>query len=127
VIINNGEIVMAKSKCSPAYLWVHLSDMERAIWGSAYAVSKGKAGVRAREADRLVRDLRSVEQARKGDLGPEYEAARAGHAIEFQDFEVWYRVQLLIRHGHKFRYRGPTAEQTAVAYEAYRRGTADFY
>lgn len=118
---------MAKSKCSPAYLWVHLSDMERVIWGAAYATSKGTASVRSRAADRLVRNLREVEQVRKGDLGPEHEAARAGHVIEYQDFEVWYRVQMLIRHGHEFRYRNPTAEQTAVAFEAYQRGTTDFY
>ncbi len=118
---------MTRSKCSPAYLWVQLSDMERVIWGAVYAISNGTADSRARKADRLVRDLRMLERDRKGDLGPEHEAARAGHMIEFQDFETWYRVQLLIRRGHEFRYKGPSIEQTAMAYESYRRGMADFY
>jgi hypothetical protein len=110
---------------SPAYLWVQLSSMEKAIWAGAYANSKRSASERARVADRTVQSLRALEERREGEIGPEYEAARTTTMLEFPEFEAWYRVQLRITKGSSAQ--ALSKDQCLKAFERYQMGLGDFY
>jgi hypothetical protein len=99
--------------------------MEKAIWASAYASSKGAAATRAGIADRTVRSLQKLESRREGESGPEYEVARSAVMLEMPEFESWYRVQMKIAK-HPWA-RKLSEDECSQAYERYRRGLGDFY
>jgi len=66
-----------------------------------------------------------LKQRRKGEIGPEYDAARSNIMLELPEFEAWYRLQLPISRGSSAH--PPTKDQCAEAYERYRKGLGDFY
>ncbi len=110
---------------SPAYLWVSLSPMEKAIWASAYAGAKGTAVQRARAGDLAIRSLQTLEESREAEFGPEYEAARSTIRLDFEEFAAWYRVQQRVAKGPVDKV--PSDDDCSKAYERYEMGLFDFY
>ena len=108
--------------------WELMSNIERAVWGTTLTlhVEDDDGGLGA--ADAAVVRLREVADLRSPRPEPEYEAARAGFYMEYEEFAVWYGVAYRIRH-YKSRARWvlPTPEQTKAAYERYAMSRNDFY
>ncbi len=109
--------------------WTRLNERERSVWAAAYArrTDDQEPRAAARYADDLVRGLRTLELDSPTVLDPEYEAARVGADIEFDDFAPWYTVAYRMLHGNTWAYQPPTEEQIRDAYERYQRCRSDFY
>jgi len=60
-------------------------------------------------------------------MDPEYEAARDGFHLEFDEFAPGYRVAFLHRYGNDRAYRAPSLHQIREAYERFQAGRSDFY
>jgi hypothetical protein len=68
-------------------------------------------------ADAVITKLRAISGQRSRLPEPEYEAARAGLNIEYDEFAVCYSVQYRIRHGRERGYKPRTPEETQEAYQ----------
>jgi hypothetical protein len=113
---------------SPQLVWMLMNDMERAVWATAFVLGENAGLDGEQSADSAVERLRSLNGVgRSTRPEPEYEAAHAGFHIEWIDFDVWYRIELLIRHGNEPCFHLPTDYESAEAYERFQRGRGDFY
>ena len=120
---------MSKADPGTSLPWVRMTDRERSVWSAAYARLANEQGpnTAARSADAMVRGLRTVELDGPRALEPEYEAARAGAYMEFEEFAPWYTVAHRMLHGNSMAFQPPTQEQIRDAYERFERGRSDFY
>jgi hypothetical protein len=120
---------MATSKNPPSALqWMLMSEMEKSVWATTFALNATLASDAVQLADQAVEQLRSVDGTwRFLRPEPEYEAARAGHHIERGDFDIWYRIASMVRHGDDPSYRDPTTDECAQAYDRFQWGRSDFY
>jgi len=107
------------------FQWVMMSEMERAVWATTFAMKATMNEGALRAADSAVDKLRALEATRSPRLDPEIEAALSGINIERPQFDGWYRVALKIRWGLRPGFTSPTEEECAAAFERYRR--AEFY
>jgi len=120
---------MSTSKNPPSALqWMLMTEMEKAVWGTTFALNALLVSDATQLADQAVEKLRAVDGTwRFSRPEPEYEAARAGQHIERDDFDVWYRVASMIRHGSEPSYCDPTTDECAEAYDRFQWGRSDFY
>jgi len=109
------------------YAWCLMPPMEQAFYGTMLALHIDEADSGVTKADTGLAKLRILAGVRSRLPEPEYEAARAGFNIEYEDFATWYLVQYRIRHGFDRGYKQPTPDQIQAAYERYGRGTCDYY
>ena len=107
--------------------WSSLTDREKGVWTATFARQSTEAPDAARAADQAVARLRGLELDAQPAMDPEYEAARAGYNLEFDEFAPWYRVAMLHRHGHRRSFRAPALHEVREAYERFQRGRGDFY
>jgi hypothetical protein len=106
--------------------WGLMTPMEQALYGTTFALHGMNVEAGLAAADAVVAKLRAISGQRSRLPEPEYEAARAGLNIEYEEFAVWYPVQYLIRHGRERGYKPPTPEETQEAYRRYGLGCSDF-
>ena len=119
---------MPTSKPPSEWSWLKMTEMEQMVWATAFALAVNSPSGGAQSADQAVERLRILgTEGRSAHPEPEYEAARAGHHIERSDFDIWYRVATLIRHGNERSFREPTQDDCAKAYERFQLGRNDFY
>jgi hypothetical protein len=109
--------------------WTRMNDRERSVWCATYArlANEQAPKLAAQAADAMVRGLRTVELDGPRALDPEYEAARAGAHMEFEEFAPWYIVAYRMLHGNSVAFQPPTKKQIRDAYERFERGRSDFY
>lgn len=107
--------------------WTSLSDREKGVWSAVFANNSSEALAGARAADEAVSRLRALNLDSQPGMDPEYEAARAGYHMEFEEFAPWYRIAWLLRHGNERSFRDQTVEEVREAYERFQRGRSDFY
>lgn len=110
--------------------WVLMTEMEKMVWAAtfAHAQNAGNATEATLSADQAVENLRTVNPEWRLTIpAPEYEAARAGGNIEWDDFRVWYRVAFQIRFGKESTYRERGDQECADAYERFKRSSCDYY
>lgn len=107
--------------------WDLMTPMEQALYGTTFALHATRVEDGLAAADDVLARFRSVTDNRSRLPEPEYEAAKAGHYIEYEEFAVWYRVQLGIWHMRKSGYQPPTPKQTKEAYERHEMSRNDYY
>lgn len=106
-----------------------MDNLERTVWATTFAIRfpDVDAESAAEAADRCVTAIRLAAPARNPPLDPVARVASAGIVISFDEFAVWYQVELRLKAG---RWKEPTtmsAEQIEQAYERLARGRSDFY
>lgn len=102
--------------------------MEQTVWATAFALAANSPSGGAQSADQAVERLRVLgTEGRSAHPEPEYEPARAGTTSRGCDFDIWYRVATLIRHGNERSFHEPTQDDCAKAYERFQMGRNDFY
>jgi hypothetical protein len=107
--------------------WSRLSERERQVWSTAFALGGENPAAAATQADAAVRRLRTLMLDQDSALDPEYEAARAGFHFEFDEFAPWYRVAWRLRHGHDVSFHAPNLDEIRDAYERFQASRGDFY
>lgn len=107
--------------------WGLMTPMEQALYGTTFALHGMSVEGGLAAADAVITKLRAVSGQRSRLPEPEYEAARAGLNIEYEEFAVWYPVQYRIRHGRERGYKPRTPEETQEAYRRYGFGCSDYY
>lgn len=73
-----------------------MTGREQLIWASSYASLAGDSANAVRWADQAIRELRELNSDNERHSGPEYEAARHGPGLTFEEFRAWYPVALKI-------------------------------
>ena len=107
------------------FQWFMMSDMERCVWATAFALTMPDVDRALAAADLSIRRLRELEAGRSPRLDVEIEAALSGVEIERSDFDTWYRVAKRIRLGAGREPEPLTDAECEIAFENYRR--AEFY
>lgn len=107
------------------FQWEMMSDMERCVWATAFALTLPDTDSALTAADLSVRQLREIEGGRSPRLAVEIEAALSGVGIERGEFDTWYRVAKRIRLGAGREPEPLTDAECEIAFENYRR--AEFY
>lgn len=107
------------------FQWAMMSDMERCVWATAFALAMPDADSALAAADLSIRRLRELEAVRSPRLDVEIEAALSGVGIERGEFDTWYRVAKRIRLGAGGEPKEPTEAECEAAFDNFRR--AEFY
>jgi len=106
--------------------WGLMTPMEQALYGTTFALHAMSVEGGLAAAD-VVLKLRAVSGQRSRLPEAEYEAARAGLNIEYEEFSVWCPVQYRIRHGRERGYKPRTPGETKEAYQRYGMGCSNYY
>lgn len=115
------------STVASEYAWALMTSMEQALYGTMLALHAEQIDGGLEAADAAIAKLRTVAGVRSRLPEPEYEAARSGLNIEYEEFAIWYPIQYRIRHGFDQGYKPPTSEQTKEAFERFNFSRCDFY
>lgn len=100
---------------------------EQLVWAARYAALSDHSVDAVRLADQAVRTLRTYNVDNERFLGPEYEAARSGPGLTFDEFRLWYPVALKIARRHSPGAEEVDAAACQRAYDSYRQSASDFY
>lgn len=112
---------------TPAIPWHQMTGREQLVWASSYASLAGDPSKAIRWADQAVRQLRELDIDNGRYSGPEYEAARHGPGLTFEEFITWYPVALKIAKKGVVTPNEISEAACQVAFQTYQRCATDFY
>lgn len=112
---------------TPAIPWHQMTGREQLVWASSYASLAGEPANAIRSANQVVRQLRELDVDNERYSGPEYEAARHGPGLTFEEFRTWYPVALKIAKNGGVTPNEITEAACQLAFQTYQRCTTDFY
>lgn len=118
------------TKTSPfgsEFAWSLMTAMEQALYGTMLALHADELDGGLAVADAAIAKLRTIAGVRSRLPEPEYEAARSGLNMEYEEFTIWYPIQYRIRHGFDRDYQHPTLERIQEAYKRFGLSRCDFY
>ena len=104
-----------------------MTEREQLVWASTYASQIGDSANAVREADLAIHHLREMDIDNERYSGPEYEAARHGPGLTFEEFRTWYPVALKIAKKGVVTPGEITEAACQSAYQTYQRCATDFY
>jgi hypothetical protein len=120
-----GSEVRVMSKPSPwerEIAWEFMSSLEKTVWAVTFALVRQPGADAVKAADEAVRKMQASMEQRSRRLEPEHEAVRAGFPIDRADFDVWYRISLLVRFGNEPGFVPPTEHESEAAYKRFQQG-----
>lgn len=112
---------------TPAVPWHRMTGREQLVWACSYATLASDPAGAIRRADRAVHQLRELDIDSKRYSGPEYEAARHGPGLTFEEFRIWYPIALKIAKNGVVSPNEITEAACHTAFQTYQRCAVDFY
>lgn len=107
--------------------WHKMTERERLVWTSTYAAHANNPADAIRLANQVVQALHELDVDNNAYSGPEYEAARRGQGLMYEEFRAWYPVALKLSMNNSIQAKNVSEEACQRAYDVYRQCSTDFY
>lgn len=104
-----------------------MTEREQFVWASSCASLADDPANAIRWADRVVHQLRELDIDNERYSRSEYEAARHGSELTFEEFRAWYPVALKIAKNGIVTGNEIIESACQTAFQTYQRCASDFY